>query len=174
MTLLLKQLFAFLKVLNSDTGENQIAAGIACGLILGFAPVLSLQTLLVFIIIFLFRVQAGAAFSSAFFFKMVAWALDPVFDSIGGSFLEIEALAGIYTTLYNMPIIPFTKFYNSIVMGAGVISIALFPVVFFLSKILIVKYRKSVLEKFQETKFWKAVKATSLYKWYAKYDQYYG
>ena len=38
MTLLLKQLFAFLKVLNSDTGENQVAAGIACGLILGFAP----------------------------------------------------------------------------------------------------------------------------------------
>lgn len=174
MTLLLKQLFAFLKVLNSDTGENQIAAGIACGLILGFAPVLSLQTLLVFIIIFLFRVQAGAAFSSAFFFKMIAWLLDPVFDSIGGSFLEIEGLAGVYTTLYNMPIVPFTKFYNSIVMGAGVVSIALFPIVFFVSKVLIVKYRKTVLERFQETKFWKAVKATGFYKWYAKYDQYYG
>jgi len=174
MTLLLKQLFAFLKVLNSDTGENQIAAGIACGLILGFAPVLSLQTLLVFILIFLLRIQAGAAFSSAFFFKMMAWLLDPVFDSIGGSVLEIEALAGIYTVLYNMPIIPFTKFYNSIVMGAGVVSIALFPIIFILSKVMIVKYRKAVLEKFQETKFWKAVKATGFYKWYAKYDQYYG
>lgn len=174
MTLILKQIFAFLKVLNSDTGENQIAAGIACGLILGFAPALSLQTLLVFIIIFLFRIQAGAAFSSAFFFAIIAWAFDPVFDSIGGAVLEMNALKGLFTTLYNMPIIPFTKFYNSIVMGAGVVSIALFPVVFFISKILVVKYRKSVVERFKETKFFKALKATSFYKWYAKYDQFYG
>jgi len=174
MTLLLKQLFAFIKVLNSDTGENQIAAGIACGLILGFAPALSLQTILVFILIFLLRIQAGAAFTAAFFFALIAWALDPLFDSIGGMVLELEALSGLFTVLYNMPIVPFTKFYNSVVMGAGVLSIILFPVVFFLSKILIQKYRKSVLERFQNTKFWKAVKATGLYKWYAKYEQLYG
>ncbi|MFH0934944.1 MAG: hypothetical protein V1879_07035 [Pseudomonadota bacterium] len=48
MTLLLKQLFALIRLLNSDTGSNQIAAGVACGLILGFAPMLSLQALLVF------------------------------------------------------------------------------------------------------------------------------
>lgn len=174
MTLILKQLFGLLKVLNSDTGENQIAAGFACGLIMGFAPALSLQTLLVFVIIFLFRVQAGAAFASAFFFALVAYIFDPFFDTIGQQVLEMQALAGIYTTLYNMPILPFTKFYNSVVMGAGVVSVALFPVVFFVSKIMIKKYRATVVAKFEQTKFWKAVKATGLYKWYAKYDQLYG
>ena len=54
MTLLLKQLFAFFKLLNSDTGTNQIAAGITVGLILGFSPVLSLQTFIVFILMFIF------------------------------------------------------------------------------------------------------------------------
>lgn len=174
MTLILKQIFALLKVLNSDTGENQIAAGIACGLVMGFAPALSLQTILIFTMIFFFRIQAGAAFASAFFFAFIAWLLDPVFHQVGMAVLEMDSLEGIFTTLYNLPIIPFTKFYNSIVMGAGVISLFLFPFMFFLTKKLVIKYRVTVLARFQETKFWKAVKATGFYKWYAKYDELYG
>ena len=42
MTILLKQVFAFLKLLNSDKGSNQISAGIACGMILGFTPAFSI------------------------------------------------------------------------------------------------------------------------------------
>ncbi len=174
MTLILKQIFAFIKVLNSDTGENQIAAGIACGLVLGFAPALSLQTLLIFIVIFFFRIQAGAAFTSAFFFSFIAWIFDPFFDVFGGIILEMDGLKGLYTTLYNLPIIPFTKFYNSVVMGAGVASLLLFPIMFFVSKKLIIKYRVTVVARLQNTKFWKAVKATGFYKWYAKYDSLYG
>ena len=174
MVVILKQIFAFLKVLNSDTGENQIAAGVACGLILGFAPVFSLQTLLMIIVLFFFRIQLGAAFSSSFFFALMAWMLDSLFDQVGGVILELDSLKSLFTTMYNMPIVPFTKFYNSIVMGAGVVSIALAPIIFFVSKKLIVKYRVSVLTKFENPKFWKAVKATKFYKWYAKYDELYG
>ena len=174
MTLILKQIFGLLKVLNSDTGENQISAGVACGLIMGFSPALSLQTLLVFIIIFLFRVQAGAAFASAFFFAMVAYVFDPVFDNVGQMILEMNSLEPTFKTLYNMPIVPFTKFYNSVVMGAGVVAIAMSPIIFVLTKLFVKKYRATVVAKFQETKFWKAVKATGFYKWYAKYDSLYG
>ena len=61
MTFLLKQIFGFLQLLNSETGTNQIAAGIACGLILGFAPVFSLQTARVIFLLFFFRIQICAA-----------------------------------------------------------------------------------------------------------------
>lgn len=174
MTLILKQIFSLLKVLNSDTGENQIAAGLACGLILGFAPAFSLQTVIVIIMLFFFRIQVAAAFASAFFFAFIGFLLDPVFDSIGKSVLEMQGLKELFTAMYNMPIIPFTKFYNSIVMGAMVVSFALFPFMFFLTKKLVIKYRLTVVAKLEKTKFWKAVKATSFYKWYAKYDQLYG
>ena len=174
MTLILKQIFSLLKVLNSDTGENQIAAGIACGLILGFAPAFSLQTVIVIVLLFFFRIQAGAAFASAFFFAFIAFLLDPVFDSIGKIVLEMGSFKGLFTTMYNMPIVPFTKFYNSIVMGALVVSFALFPIMFFVTKKLVIKYRVTVVAKFEKTKFWKAIKATSFYKWYAKYDSLYG
>ena len=174
MGILLKQVFAFLKLLNSETGTNQIAAGIACGFILGMTPAFSLQTLLVFLIIFLFRVQAGAAFLSAFFFKFLAYLLDPAFDVIGQKVLGVEALKGLFTTLYNMPIVPLTRFNNSIVMGAAVISVLAFPFVWIGAKILVSKYRVHVVQRFKATKFWKAIQATSFYKWYFKYDQLYG
>ncbi len=174
MTLILKQIFGLLKILNSENGEKQIAVGICCGLILGFAPVFSLQTVLVVICILLFRIQAGAAFGSAFFFTLVAFLLDPFFDRMGGFFLELEVFYPLYKALYNLPIIPFTKFNNSVVMGAGVISVLLAPLVYLISKSLIVKYRKVVIAKFKETKVWKFVKATSFYKWYLKYDEYFG
>ena len=108
----------------------------------------------------------------AFFFKFVAFLLDPVFHSIGGKVLEIESLQNLYTSLYNMPLIPFTRFNNSIVMGSAVITFALSPIVFLLSQFFIVKYRQIVVARFKETKIWKAVEATKFYQWYYKYDQY--
>lgn len=174
MGLILKQIFGLIKLLNSDTGSNQIAAGVAAGFILGMTPVLSLQTLLVFFVIFFFRIQIGAAFICAFFFKFIAFLLDPVFHQVGVAVLEMEALQPLFTSLFNMPILPFTRFYNSIVMGSGITAIILAPFVFIGAKILIHKYRATVVARFQETKFWKALKATSIYKWYYKYDELYG
>jgi hypothetical protein len=46
--------------------------------------------------------------------------------------------------------------------------------VFFVSRALIVKYRATVVARIKETKAWKAVQATSLYKWYYTYDNLYG
>lgn len=174
MGLLLKQVFAFLKLLNSETGNNQIAAGIAAGFILGMTPALSLQSLAVFILLFFFRIQIGAAFLSAFFFAFIAYLLDPIFDSVGSTILEMPSLQGLFTTLYNMPIVPFTRFNNSVVMGSGVVAFALSPLIFILSNILIHKYRVTVVARIKNTKIWKALQATSLYKWYYKYDQLYG
>jgi uncharacterized protein (TIGR03546 family) len=78
MGLILKQIFAFLKLLNSDTGTISLAAGMTCGFILGMTPVLSLHSLIVFLILFFFRIQIGAALVTAFFFKFAAFLLDPL------------------------------------------------------------------------------------------------
>ncbi len=174
MVLLLKQLFGFLKLLNSDTGTNQLAAGVAVGFVLGMTPFFSLQSILIFICLLVFRIQIGAAFLSAFFFAFMAYLLDPVFHTVGSAVLESTGLESLFITLYNMPLVPFTRFNNSIVMGSGVVAIALSPFVFFVSRSLIVRYRITVVERFKETRFWKAIKATSLFKWYATYDNLYG
>jgi uncharacterized protein (TIGR03546 family) len=161
-------------MLNSDTGHNQLAAGLACGLILGFAPFFSLQTLLVLTLIFVFRIQMGAAFLSAFFFKFVAYLVDPLTDSLGKKVLEAPGLRELFVDMYNMPIVPLTRFNNSIVMGSLVLSVLLAPFAFFAFRALIIKYRVLVVARFQQTKAWKAFKATALYNLYLKYDSLYG
>ncbi len=172
MGLILKQIFAFIKLLNSDTGTTSLAAGMTCGFILGMTPVLSLHSLLIFMILFFFRIQIGAALVTAFFFKFIAFLLDPVFDMVGRNVLEMQSLEPFLTKLYNMPLIPFTRFNNSIVMGSAVITFALSPIVFIISQRLIIKYRETVLARFKTTKAWKAVEATKFYQWYYKYEQY--
>lgn len=172
MGLILKQIFAFIRLLNSDTGNISLAMGMTCGFILGMTPVLSLHSLLIFLILFIFRIQIGAALVMAFFFKFVAFLLDPIFHSVGSKVLEMESLQSLFTTLYNMPIVPYTRFNNSIVMGSGVVTFVLSPFVFIASQYFIVKYRETVVARFKDTKFWKAVQATKFYQWYYKYEQY--
>jgi len=174
MTLILKQVFAFLKLLNSDQGARSIAAGIALGFVMGMSPALSLQALLMLCILFLFRVQAGAATLSAFFFAFAAFLLDPVFDVVGRAVLSAPALTGFFTTLYNLPLVPMTRFNNSVVMGAGILGVVLAPVIYVVSLKLVAKYREQVVERFKQTKVFKAFTMTSFFKWYVKYDQLFG
>lgn len=172
MGLILKQIFSFIKLLNSDTGNVSLAMGMTCGFILGMTPVLSLHSLVIFLILFFFRIQIGAALVMAFFFKFTAFLLDPIFHSVGSKVLEMESLQGILTQLYNMPIVPYTRFNNSIVMGSAVVTFILSPFVFILSQYFIIKYREVVVARFQKTKVWKFVQATKFYQWYYKYDQF--
>jgi uncharacterized protein (TIGR03546 family) len=171
MVFLLKQIFNFLKLLNSDKGTHQIAAGVVCGMILGFTPSFSLQTLLVLFLVFIFRIQIGAVFTTAFFFKIGSFLLDPLFHSVGAWVLERPELKDLFTKMYNLPLVPLTRFYNSIVMGAAAVSLALAIPLFFIARYLIQTYRAQIVARFESTRYWKAFKATSVYLWYEKYDQ---
>jgi uncharacterized protein (TIGR03546 family) len=173
MTLLLKQIFAFLRLLNSDSGHNQLAAGLACGIILGFSPFFSLQTFLVLLLVFFLRIQLGAAFLSAFFFKFVAFLVDPLANLAGRAVLENESLRPLFVKLYNMPIVPFTRFNDSIIMGSFIIGALLAIPGFFVFRKLIDQYRVVVLARIRETKVWKAVTATKFYNWYVTYEKLY-
>lgn len=170
MTILLKQIFGLIKLLNSETGTNQIAWGVAAGFVLGLSPTFSLQALLIFLMILIFRIQAGAAFVSAFFFGFIAYLLDPITAAIGAAVLETPSLRATFTSLYNMPIIPLTRFNNSIVMGSGVLAVTFMPVVYLLSRVAVIKYRKTFVERYKNTALWKALQATSVYKWYVRYE----
>jgi uncharacterized protein (TIGR03546 family) len=174
MTLLLKQIFSFFQLLNSETGTNQLAAGLACGLILGFSPFLSIQTLVILFLVFFFRIQMGAAFLSAFFFKFVAYIFDPVADQLGRAVLETESLRPLFTEMYNMPLVPMTRFNNSIVMGSMIVGLILVIPAFFVFRALILKYRATFVVRFKGTKIWKSFAATKIYAWYSKYQELYG
>ncbi len=174
MTLLIKQLLQMIKLLHSENGTHQLAIGLTLGTFLGFSPFLSLQTILIFFIILVFNVQVGAAFLSAFFFKFVAFLIDPAADWLGKRTLENPSLVPLWTDLFNMPIVPYTRFNNSIVMGSFVFALIISPIVYLVFYKLVKQYRTKVVEKFEKSKLWKAFKASKVYEWYMKYDNLYG
>lgn len=174
MTFLLEQIFQLVRLLHSETGTKQIAVGVALGLVLGFSPTLSLQSLLVVLILLVFKVQVGASFLAAFFFKFVAYLLDPLADHLGRWALELESLRSTYVAMYNLPIVPLTRFNNSIVMGSGLIALGLAPLVYFLSQTLIQQYRNTVVARVRATPLYRALQATAFYKWYNKYEALHG
>jgi len=139
------------------------------GFIVGLTPFWTLQNLLILMIVILTKVNLNAAFFSIFLFSFVAYLFDPLFHNLGYFLLaQVEALNGLWTALYNMPIAPFTRFYNTIVAGSLLTALIMAFPVYFLGKSGIVWYRKTLGPKVENSKFVKAVRGTGLYKWYAK------
>ncbi len=174
MTLIIKQILNLIRLLHSENGPNQIAIGLTLGTFLGFSPFFSLQTFLILLFILIFRVQFGIAMLSAFFFKFIAFLIDPMADVLGRWTLELPSLRNLWTTLYNMPLVPYTRFNNSIVMGSFVVALILAPIMFIIFKFVVVKYRLTIGQAFEQTKAWKAFKASKFYDYYAKYNDLYG
>ncbi len=169
MTLLLKKLVELVSLLHSDTGARSIAVGIACGFILGISPLLSIQGLIVILCLLIFNIQLGAAILSSFVFKLIFYILAPLAHSVGSRVLEAPQLRSIFTTLYETPIIPYLKFYNSINMGTLIIGILLFPIIYIISKYIIEKYRTTILAWLKSSPAWKYLKKSKLFLWYFKF-----
>ena len=168
---MLRYIFKLIRAMHSDTDPRQISLGFSLGMIFGLTPFSSPHNLIVLLAILLFRVNISASVLSWGVFSLLAFLLDPVFHQIGIFILTGKGiLAGLWTFLYNMPLIPYTRFNNTIVMGSLIFSILAFYPVYWCGKLLVVKYREIFMERFNRWKIIQLIKASSLYKWYSRYS----
>jgi uncharacterized protein (TIGR03546 family) len=160
-------------ILHSGASPAQIAGGFILGMIVGLTPLWSLHNLLVLIILLLLNVNIAIFIASMALFSMFAYLLDPVFHSFGYFLLvDLSFMQGIYTSLYNIQPIALSRFNNTVVMGSLITSLILLIPVFIMVKIGVLKYRDTVLERFEKLKVVKAIKGTKIYGWYAKYAEW--
>ncbi|MFQ5822624.1 MAG: TIGR03546 family protein [bacterium] len=165
----LKFISKFIKVLRSGESPSLIAGGFALGFVVGLTPFWTLQNMAFLALAFLTKINLAAVFFSIFLFSFVAYIFDPLFHTLGYVLLvKIESLKGLWTTIYNWPIAPFTRFYNTVVMGSLLTALILAVPMFVLAQKGIVVYRKSWAVKIEKWKIVKAVKGSSLFKWYVK------
>ena len=151
----LKILKKIIVMFQSDISPNQIAWGFALGAILGLVPNLLVKCVL-FVVIMFFRVNLTAAFLAATLYAIAAFALDPLLDKIGYFVLaDCSFLKTLWTALFNYPIVPFSHFNNTIVMGSLVLGIILIIPNGILAKKLLVYYRQNYRNKVSQ---WKIVK----------------
>ncbi len=159
----------FLKVLRSGESPGLIAGGFTMGFLIGLSPFLTLQNVLILFIAILTKINLASLFFAIFIFSFVAFVFDPVFHNLGYYLLaQLDSLYPTWTTIFNMPVAPFTRFNNTVVMGSLLCGLLLaFPVYLF-SRSGIVRYRENWAPKFENSKFVKAVKGSTLFKWYIR------
>ena len=131
MFALLKLIQSIIKTLHSDGTPGQVAAGIALGAVLGLTPLMNVHNLIVFSFIVLLNVSFGGGMLGWALFVPLGFLLDPVFHRIGESLLMAPSLRGLWTTWYNTPLVPYTNFNNTVVLGSVVAWLVLAIPIYF-------------------------------------------
>lgn len=165
----LKLLAKLFKILRSGESPGKIAGGFILGMILGLTPVMSLHNLVVLILIIILNVNMGMAIFSFLLCSAFAYLLDPMFHRLGFWILvDIPALKGLWTAMYNTPVIALTGFNNTVRMGSFVISLILLIPVYFAVKQGVVYYREHLDSRIQKWKIVQVIKGSKIYNLYEK------
>ncbi len=159
----------FLKILRAGQTPRQIAGGFALGAIVGLSSSFTLQGLFVWLIIFVLDVNLSAAFFAFALFSLFAYIFDPLFHSFGFFLLvDVTALQGVWTYLYNAPLAPLSRFYNTIVMGSFVSAILLSFPIYFGMKRFVVAYRTHIHSRVEKWRIYQILSKNSLVQWYQR------
>ena len=148
----------FIKILREGQTPAQVAGGFALGAILGLSPMLTLQGLVVWLVILVLDVNLSAATLSILVFSLIAYLFDPLFHRLGYLLLvDTGGLKGLWTTLYNAPIAPLTRFNNTLVMGSFVSALILFAPIYVGMKRFVVAYRTTVGARVEKMKVYQII-----------------
>ena len=159
----------FIQILRSGQTPRQIAGGFALGAAVGLMPFLTLQGLLLWLVILILDVNLSAALLSVTLFALIAYIVDPVLHALGYFFLtDIPSLHTLWTSLYNAPIAPLTRFNNTVVMGSSLCSLILFLPIYFGMKHFVVAYRARIGSKIEKWKIYQLISTSAPVRWYEK------
>ncbi len=172
MLILIKFIGKIIAILNSEESPKQLGAGFALGAWIGLMPIAGLMPTLFTLGSFLINVNLGILAFAVIIFKALAYLVDPVANQLGFALLtKTPSLVPLWTKLYNLPVVPYTRFNNTIVLGSFVIGFILLVPNYFLGKWLVHTYRTRFRDKVQQFKIMKFFKASSIYQYYERYRQ---
>lgn len=149
---MIKPLTKLIRALSSNTRPGAIAHAVSCGILLGFLPKNNLLWYVLFVFILFMNIQRGAYALCILLGSALTVFLDPVFDSVGYSVLTAEGMRSAYAALLNIPFVAFTKFNNTVVMGAFVCGIIAYVPFYFLGRLFVWLRRKFFAEKVRKLK----------------------
>ena len=167
---LLRTFKDLLLALHGGTEPRHLAAGFALGAAFGLVPKGNLCGVVFFLLFFVFNVDKGMAFLSALFFSAVGYALDPVTHALGLALLKAGALRGLWTALYDLPIVPLTRFNNTVVLGSFVLGAILFAPLYFGFLKAVALYDSTLRARVEALPLVKALRRWDFaQKWYGRY-----
>lgn len=138
----LKILSGLIKALQGGGDPRHVAAGLALGAAWGLVPKGNLFSPIFLLLFFFFRVDKAAALASALVFSGVGYLVDAPAHALGLALLTAGGLKPLWTWLYGLPVVPWTKFNNTVVLGNLAIGLILYAPLYAAGKKLVVFYQE--------------------------------
>lgn len=169
----LRLLKDLLLAFHGGAERRHLAAGFALGAALGLVPKGNLFAASFFLLFFLFNVDKGMALLSAGLFTGVGYALDSVAHKLGLVLLKAEALHGLWTALYDLPIVPLTRFNNTVVLGNVVLGVVLYVPLYYGFLKAVALYDRRLRARVEALTLIQAIKRWDVFQAYqAKLEKY--
>ena len=144
---MVKALARLIVALNANTRPAEIAAGAAFGVLLALVPGGNLLWIAFFVAAFLVKLNLATMFLLMGILRLVVPFADPGLDVLGYAVLGVPAFRPAFTALLNLPVVPWTRFNDTVVMGGFVAGVVLWVPVFLLFVFLVNLYRHRLRER---------------------------
>lgn len=154
---MIKTIARFIVALNANTRPAGLAAGAAVGLLLALVPGGNLLWIALFLVTFFLKINMAAQFLVMGLARLLVPLADPLLDRLGWLVLTAPRLQGLLASLARMPVVPWTRFNDTVVMGGLVAGLALWLPAFLLFLLLVLLYRRTLREKVVNSRLGRAV-----------------
>jgi len=154
---MIRAIAEFIRALNGYDKKNELAAGFAWGLLLGLIPAGNVFWIVLFLFSFFLKHNYWTKLIFMTLLIILSPLIMPLVDLLGWQILHISALQPVFTSMYNTPFVPFTKFNNTLVAGGLVAGVILWWPVYLLFMWLIPLYRNTIGTKLKNSKVVKKI-----------------
>ena len=138
-------------------------------MLLGLVPKSNLTAQLLLILVMALKINVPVALACAAVVSLINVFTDSFANPIGLWLLTNLSLKPFWTYLYNTPVVPWTNFNNTLVLGNLVLGILLFIPCYFAGKTGAVFYDARVKTKIKNSAFIKGIKTSWLFDWYFRF-----
>jgi uncharacterized protein (TIGR03546 family) len=152
-----KWIATLIVAVNANNRVGEIAAGVSCALLLALIPSGNLLWFALFFFTLLLKINLAGELLFLALFKLLAPLADGLLHRLGALVLTWPLLERGFTTAYNLPILPLSRFNNTVVMGGVVAGLLLWIPVFLLFRLLVILYRRSLRDKIAGSRLIKAL-----------------
>jgi len=159
---MIKLIAKMIIALNSNSRPSELASGLTFGLWLALIPGGNLLWITLFIIAFFIKHNLAALFLSLGIFRLLVPLADPLLDWLGNLILKMGFLEGFFTTVNRIPLLPYSSFNNTLVMGGFIGGLILFIPVLLLMIQVVKLYRAKIAPSLRNSKLIKVIKKIPL------------
>lgn len=145
-------------LLTRELGTNPLALGVCYGLCLGLTPRLTPQWGILFLGIFILRVNLISAFVTFLVtFFSCPWSF-PLFHKLGLFLLvDLPVLHPVWRGLGTAPVLSYLQLNNSVVMGATAVIVILLGPLFWIASRFFRRYRGELGGFVSRSYWWRAL-----------------